>query len=215
MDVLVRLGGELAVLPTHRTFKSDAAGRSTTALEGMVPLLRAVNPREEQSDVAIGILGTGAQSPDEIAWLEVLPSDLLSDCWQANSVGAWSTGVESHCDEPGAVGSVAGSVRVRIGGAHGVRDVPRNPVLAAGDNFFAGDLAVHFRGAAASRGTITLSRNHAVGARLHIVVGNVAAVGSLVPYRVSEDALAIGLAGKFNTVALAVCLDALEASSRA
>jgi hypothetical protein len=58
--------------------------------------------------------------------------------------------VECHGDEARAVGAVSDSLRIGVSGAHRVWDVARDPVLSAGDDFAAADLAARGRAAAAA-----------------------------------------------------------------
>lgn len=81
-----------------------------------------------------------------------------------------------------------------------------DPVLSAGDDFLAGNLAIR-RGIAGSAGLALGVDNSAGGAGLHIVVRDVAAVGCFVPEVVALDGFADGLAGHFDVVAFGVGLD--------
>ena len=67
--------------------------------------------------------------------------------------------------------------------------------------------------AAAAAAATALARDVAVFARLHVVVGDVAAIGCLVPDVVAEHVGAGGLAGDLDVVALRVGLDDLVAGA--
>ena len=99
MDVLVGFGRETAVLPANSALIRDAAVCSTAALERVVLLLGTVDPRVEQSNVAISTASAGAKGTNKVTGLEVVPSDLLCDSWEADRVGTGSRGMESHGDE--------------------------------------------------------------------------------------------------------------------
>lgn len=64
-----------------------------------------------------------------------------------------------------------------------------------------------------SSATTALANDHAGGTSLHVVVGNIAVIRSLVPERISLDALAAGLAGNLDVLVKLVGLDHLVAGS--
>jgi hypothetical protein len=202
MFILVGLGRKTAVLPANSTLISDAAVCSTAALKRVILLLGAVDPRVEQSNVAVCTAGARAQSTNKVTRLEVVPCDFGSDVWEADGGGAWSRRVESHGDEARAVGAVVGALWVCVGGAHGVWDLAIDPELAAGDDLLAADLAVH---GGAATATTACPRDHAGGARFHIIVRNVAAIRCFVPEIVAVNGFASSLTGDFNIVTLLVC----------
>lgn len=81
-----------------------------------------------------------------------------------------------------------------------------DPELTARDDLVAADLAF-VGGAAATAGAATAAvlGDHSVGAGLHVVVGDVAAIRGFVPDSVAVDILAVSLAGEFDVVAPSVC----------
>jgi hypothetical protein len=203
MNISVRLGRKTAVLPANSTSISDATVRAAT-LKGMVCLVGAVDPGVEQSNVAGSTASARAKCTNKVSSLEVLPGDFFGDTWETDGIGPWSGSVESHGDETRAIGAVVGALWVWVFFVHGVRDVVIDPGLAAGDNFVAGDLAVHSGGATAAVARAR-ARDHAGGAGFHIVVCNIAAIRCLIPERVAINGFANNLAGNFNIVTLLVC----------
>lgn len=206
MDVSVWLRSEATILPANLARVSNTTVSSTTALKGIVRLLGLVSPREEQSNMAIGTASAGAKSANKVSGLEVFPCDLLPDSREVNGRVSWSRSVEGHGYEARAIGAVFGTLWVWVVTRHGVWDVAVDPVLAAGDDFLASDLAVRCR-VAGSAGFALGLYNSASGARLHIVVCNIAAIGCLVPEVVPFDGFANGLASNLNIVPFLVRLD--------
>ena len=211
--VSVRLGREAANLPTNRTLIFDAAV-GAAALERVVCGVATVGPREKQSDVASSAAGASTKSANKVTGFEIVPGDGSRNVREADGVVARRVGVQSHGDEARAVGAVVAALRVRVIGRHRVRDVLRDPGLAAGDDLSAFDIAT-VRGCAAGATTIAFPDDHVIRARLHVVVGNIAPVRCLVPDRVTEDDLAVGLACKLDIDALIVCLDSAVTGSGA
>ncbi|KFY35237.1 hypothetical protein V494_06090 [Pseudogymnoascus sp. VKM F-4513 (FW-928)] len=216
MDVPVWLRSEAALLPLNVTLVRNAAVLLVTALKAVVPRLALVGPRQEQSNMATSAAGARAKSPNKVSGLEVVPSDLRTDLPKVDGRVSWRGSVEGHGDETRAVGAVLGTFWVWVRACHGVCDVAINPVSTAGDDFLAGNLAVHLgvASSAAAAGIAILLDNPSIAARLHVVVCDVAAVLCLVPEVVTGDGFANGLAGNLNIVALLVCLDDFVAGGR-
>lgn len=178
----------------------------TLALESIVLLLGAVGPRLEQSNMAISTASTGAKGANKVTRLEVVPRDGLCNVRKTDSVQTRGRCMERHADETRAVGAVLAAIGVGVVGAHGVWDVARDPVISTLEDLVATDLALVGR-AAAVRAAVAVLGDHAIGAGLHVEVGDVAAVLGLVPKGVALDAFAIGLAGDVYILAVVVGRD--------
>lgn len=219
MDVPVRLGRKRPISPANVPLVSDAAIRSTATLEGIISLLAPIDPRLEQRDVTARATGSIAQSSDVITRLEVIPSDLLRHVQYTDGGPTGRVGVKSHGHEPRAICAVANALRIRIRSPHRVRDVFRNPEFSTSQDFSATNLAVGRGGAAAAATTAAvaaaLARHHFTCSGSDIPVGDVAAVGGLVPEGVAVDAFAVCLARELDFVAAVVLLDHLVASAGA
>ncbi|KFY83124.1 hypothetical protein V498_08289 [Pseudogymnoascus sp. VKM F-4517 (FW-2822)] len=176
MDIPVWLGSEATILPADLALESNAA---------------------EQSNMAISAGSARTKSPNKVSRLEVFPSDLLPDSREVDSGVSWRGSMESHSYKARAVGAVLGTLWVWVVAGHGVRHVAIDPVLGASDDFLASNLAIR-GGVAGSASLALLLDNPACGARFHVVVRNVAAIGRFVPEAVPFDGFANGLAGKIN-----------------
>lgn len=206
MDVAVGLGRVTANLPANRTLVRNTAV-SATALKGIVFLLRTIGPRLEQSDVTSSTASTSTESSNKVTRLDIVPRDGLSNVGETDGASTRRSGVQSHANEAGAVGAVLAALRVRVVVAHGVWDVAGDPVLTAGENLLAADLALVGGAAVAGAAAVAGLGDHAVRAGLHVVVSDVAVVGCLVPDGVAVDGFAVGLAGDLHVGAAFVCFD--------
>jgi hypothetical protein len=84
VDITVWLGGVATILPANLAGILDATVGSTAALKRVVALLRAVDPRLEKGDMAIGTAGAGTKGTNEVSGLEVVPRDSLGDFGQGD-----------------------------------------------------------------------------------------------------------------------------------
>lgn len=121
--------------------------------------------------------------------------------------------MQSHGYETRAVGAVVSTLRIGILLIHRVRDVLGYPILATVHNLLAGDLAA-YRGTSAAAAA-ALTGDHAVGASLDVVVGDVAPVLGFIPEVIARDSLSGNLAADLDVIALVICLDDLVVGGRA
>lgn len=120
MDVPVWLSSEAPILPPNIALISNTTVSSTTALKGIIRLLRTISPRQEQRNMATRTARARTKSPHKVSGLEVLPRDLRPDSRKLNSRVSRRRSVESHGYEAGAVGAVFGALWVWVVAAHGV-----------------------------------------------------------------------------------------------
>ena len=196
MDILVRLRRKSAILPPNRSLVSDAAIRRTAALECVIGRITIINPRVEQRNMSIIPTRPRAKRTNKITRLEVLPHDLRTDINEPDGRLSRRRRVHRHGYEARAVGAVISARWVGVGGRLGVWDVKVNLDLAAGEDLLAADGAVH-GGAAVG----ALFSDHADGACLYKVVGNIAAIGCEIPEVVAFDSFAGNLTGEADFVA--------------
>ena len=136
----------------------------STAFEGVVPLLRAVDPRVEQCNVTCRTARAGTKSSNKVARLEAVPCNFDGDLCKGDCVATWSGGVESHGDETRAVGAVSGTFFIWPGGVHVVWDVLVDPVHSAVDDFGAADLAPDRRMSTSAAGCLAAFETGGTGA---------------------------------------------------
>lgn len=122
--------------------------------------------------------------------------------------------MQSHGYETRAVCAVVSTLRIGILLIHRVGDVLGYPILAAVHNLLAGDPAA-YRGTSAAAAAAALAGDHAVGASLDVVVGDVAPVLGFVPEVITRDILSGNLTTDLDVIALVICLDDLVMGGRA
>lgn len=123
--------------------------------------------------------------------------------------------MQSHGYETRAVCAVVSTLRIGILLIHRVGDVLGYPILATVHNLLAGDLAAYRGTSAAAAAAAALAGDHAVGASLDVVVGDVAPVLGFVPEVITRDILSGNLTTDLDVIALVICLDDLVMGGRA
>ena len=94
----VGFGLMTANLPTNRALVLDTTV-PTAAFQRIVLIVGTVDPRMEQSDVAIGTASARTEGTNKVTRLQVLPIDAFGDLRETDSVSSWGARMESHGDE--------------------------------------------------------------------------------------------------------------------